>query len=339
MRSMPPSVQRHGDAGGAGVERVLHQLLHRGGRALDHLAGGDAVDGVGGQDADGGHGLAPIESRGENIARSGGGGQRAMLLGGGRSSSRNACDPARNLSCLCACGKTPRPMTVGWGRSIGWPGGAPADVATRRLLLARLGRQGEMIPGRCWLAASFFIYAENRAEDFAENRGVRSVVCRSAARSVVAPRFSAESSADSPRKTYRKQRTPPAPPADTRLRAVQLGPGSCRRAPAPPANTRLRADIVTQAGRAVIGVDLPCHARSRNQHTPDGIDCGPVHHWVGKRHCEGAVGHLADPLQFSSRSRGATSWPSSRIFSVVSWWPGSRPGRTPADARTRPSAR
>ena len=48
-------VERDGDARGAGVERVLHQLLHRRGRALDHLAGGDAVDGVRRQDADRGH--------------------------------------------------------------------------------------------------------------------------------------------------------------------------------------------------------------------------------------------------------------------------------------------
>ena len=34
------------DAGGAGVERILHQLLHRRGRTLHHLAGGDAVDGA-----------------------------------------------------------------------------------------------------------------------------------------------------------------------------------------------------------------------------------------------------------------------------------------------------
>ena len=32
------------DPGGAGVERVLDQLLDRAGRPLDHLAGGDAVD-------------------------------------------------------------------------------------------------------------------------------------------------------------------------------------------------------------------------------------------------------------------------------------------------------
>ena len=41
------------DAPGAGVDGILHQLLHRGGRALDHLAGGDAVDDIGGQESDG----------------------------------------------------------------------------------------------------------------------------------------------------------------------------------------------------------------------------------------------------------------------------------------------
>lgn len=32
-----------GDGGGAGVEAVLHQLLHRRRRPLNHLAGGDPV--------------------------------------------------------------------------------------------------------------------------------------------------------------------------------------------------------------------------------------------------------------------------------------------------------
>ena len=47
-------LQGHGDAGGAGVEGVLHQLLHHRGRPLHHLAGGDAVGGGLGEDADGG---------------------------------------------------------------------------------------------------------------------------------------------------------------------------------------------------------------------------------------------------------------------------------------------
>ncbi len=50
-------VEGDGDARGAGVERVLHQLLHRRRRALDHLAGGDAVDGVRREDADRWHAL------------------------------------------------------------------------------------------------------------------------------------------------------------------------------------------------------------------------------------------------------------------------------------------
>jgi len=44
------------DPGGAGVERVLDQLLDGARRAFDHLAGGDAVDGFGGEAADG-HGI------------------------------------------------------------------------------------------------------------------------------------------------------------------------------------------------------------------------------------------------------------------------------------------
>lgn len=43
------------DAGGAGVEGVFHQLLHHGGGALHHLAGGDLVGDPGGEDADLGH--------------------------------------------------------------------------------------------------------------------------------------------------------------------------------------------------------------------------------------------------------------------------------------------
>jgi hypothetical protein len=39
----------------AGVDGVVDQLLDGAGRALDHLAGGDAVDGLGRQAADGHH--------------------------------------------------------------------------------------------------------------------------------------------------------------------------------------------------------------------------------------------------------------------------------------------
>ena len=44
------------DAGGAGVERVLDQFLDHGGRPLDHLAGGDAVDQAFREQADSRHG-------------------------------------------------------------------------------------------------------------------------------------------------------------------------------------------------------------------------------------------------------------------------------------------
>jgi len=40
------------DAPGAGVDGVFHQLLDHARGALDHLAGGDAIDGVGAQAAD-----------------------------------------------------------------------------------------------------------------------------------------------------------------------------------------------------------------------------------------------------------------------------------------------
>jgi len=45
-RDAPPTAALgdHVDAGGTGVESVLHQLLHDAGGTLDDLAGGDAVD-------------------------------------------------------------------------------------------------------------------------------------------------------------------------------------------------------------------------------------------------------------------------------------------------------
>ena len=52
----PAAGERHGNAAGTGIERVLDQLLHHRRRALDHLAGGDAVDQRLGQQPDGGTG-------------------------------------------------------------------------------------------------------------------------------------------------------------------------------------------------------------------------------------------------------------------------------------------
>ena len=46
------AIHHHLDAACAGIERVLDQLLDDGGRPLDHLAGGDAVDHDGRQQAD-----------------------------------------------------------------------------------------------------------------------------------------------------------------------------------------------------------------------------------------------------------------------------------------------
>ena len=51
------AVGEHVDAAAACIERVLDQFLHRARRALDHLAGGDAVDDCFGELADG-HGQA-----------------------------------------------------------------------------------------------------------------------------------------------------------------------------------------------------------------------------------------------------------------------------------------
>ena len=52
----PALLHVHGDGGRARVEGVLDQLLHDGGRALDHLARGDLVDEPGREDLDARHG-------------------------------------------------------------------------------------------------------------------------------------------------------------------------------------------------------------------------------------------------------------------------------------------
>ena len=38
----------HGDLGGTGVHGVFQQLLHNGGRPLNHLTGGDQIGNMGG---------------------------------------------------------------------------------------------------------------------------------------------------------------------------------------------------------------------------------------------------------------------------------------------------
>ena len=53
----PPAAVTTSISRGAGVERVLDQLLDHARRPLDHLAGGDAVDGLGAELADGHAGL------------------------------------------------------------------------------------------------------------------------------------------------------------------------------------------------------------------------------------------------------------------------------------------
>ncbi len=53
MRRLAAAVGEDVDAGRAGVNRVLNQLLDDAGRTLDHFAGGDAVDDSLGKLADG----------------------------------------------------------------------------------------------------------------------------------------------------------------------------------------------------------------------------------------------------------------------------------------------
>ena len=55
------------DAPRAGIEAVLDQLLHHGGRTLDDLARGDLVDELFGQDADRHRRGAEAKSRAQNI--------------------------------------------------------------------------------------------------------------------------------------------------------------------------------------------------------------------------------------------------------------------------------
>ena len=59
----PAAFHVHRDAPGAGVERVLHELLDRGRRALDDLARGDLVDEGVRKKMDSSHGPKVHESR------------------------------------------------------------------------------------------------------------------------------------------------------------------------------------------------------------------------------------------------------------------------------------
>ena len=55
---LPPSaLDRDDDAAGAGVERILQQLLDHRSRPVDHLAGGDLVGHLVGQYVDAAHGI------------------------------------------------------------------------------------------------------------------------------------------------------------------------------------------------------------------------------------------------------------------------------------------
>ncbi len=65
----PAAVQRHADVPGAGIQGVLHQLLHRRRRAFHHLAGGDAVGGLRRQQADGAGARRAVHSAGHSARR------------------------------------------------------------------------------------------------------------------------------------------------------------------------------------------------------------------------------------------------------------------------------
>ena len=58
----PARLDANVDAGGAGIQSVLDQLLDDGGRALDDLARGDAVDNRAVEHADGFHGLILVDA-------------------------------------------------------------------------------------------------------------------------------------------------------------------------------------------------------------------------------------------------------------------------------------
>ena len=68
------------DAAGAGIERVLDQLLDHARRPLDHLAGGDAVDDCFRQLADGHGGLLLANSAATLAVRDGAGEAQARAL-------------------------------------------------------------------------------------------------------------------------------------------------------------------------------------------------------------------------------------------------------------------
>src|SRR5437762_11552099 len=58
----PAFLEGHRDALGGGIDGVLDQLLHRAGRPLDHLAGGDLVDQGGRKTAQRAHGAQSTTS-------------------------------------------------------------------------------------------------------------------------------------------------------------------------------------------------------------------------------------------------------------------------------------
>jgi hypothetical protein len=51
----PAGFHFHANARGAGVQRILQELLHDGGRTVDHLAGGDLIGDLVGKNADAAH--------------------------------------------------------------------------------------------------------------------------------------------------------------------------------------------------------------------------------------------------------------------------------------------
>ena len=82
--------QPHCHLAGAGVERVVDQLAHHGGRAFDHLAGGDLADQFIGQFADAGAGRGGgVGHRQAGLRRLAGRARKRAILGAGQ--RRQAC--------------------------------------------------------------------------------------------------------------------------------------------------------------------------------------------------------------------------------------------------------
>src|SRR2546430_4462207 len=106
--------QVHRDAPGGGVEAVLHELLDRGGRALDDLARRDLVDEVIGQPPDARHGASDTSG---GPTRSGSPRASVALRLRIPAALAGRADPASTVRCCHLCKRLSASRGVTWARS------------------------------------------------------------------------------------------------------------------------------------------------------------------------------------------------------------------------------